>query len=173
VLTFHLGIRVIMPGNKRTTCVDKQGDEFEVAEATLEDRWALVEMYDCFTPKAITQGLPPINAEARYQWIKNLLENGENFLAWHQGRLVGHSSIIVDSVRGDAEYLIFVDRSCRNRGMGSELTRAAIQRARDLALSSIWLTVEALNFRAIKLYKNIGFAFCDSGERERTMILRL
>ncbi len=42
-----------------------------------------------------------------------------------------------------------------------------------MGLKSIWLTVEALNFRAIKLYKKMGFEFADSGERERTMILEL
>lgn len=162
-----------MPGATGVKCVDKRGVEFEITYGGFEDRWVLAEMYDCFTPKAITQGLPPANAEARYQWIKSFLENGENFLAWSEGRLVGHASLIVDMAKLDGEYLIFMDQSCRNRGMGTELTRAAIQRARELGLNTIWLTVEALNFRAIKLYRKMGFVFSDAGERERTMILRL
>jgi len=162
-----------MRGANGIRCVDKRGVKFEVAYGGLEDKWALVEMYDCFTPKAITQGLPPANTEARYQWIKGLLENGENFLAWRQGKLVGHASIIVDMAKKEGEYLIFMNQSCRNRGMGTELTRAAIERARSIGLNNVWLTVEALNFRAIKLYKKMGFVFRDSGERERTMILRL
>ncbi|MBI4964302.1 MAG: GNAT family N-acetyltransferase [Desulfomonile tiedjei] len=162
-----------MPDRNGIKRVDKRGEEFEITNSGFEERWALVEMYDRFTPKAITQGLPPANTDARYQWINSLLENGENFLAWHQGKLVGHASIIVDTAKRDGEYLIFMDQSCRNRGMGTELTRAAIEKARDMGLNRVWLTVEALNFRAIKLYRKMGFVFCDSGERERTMILQL
>jgi RimJ/RimL family protein N-acetyltransferase len=162
-----------MPGESRIKCVDKEGVEFEVTYGGFEDREAIEEMYHRFTPKAMTQGLPPANDQARNQWIQILLDNGENFLAWREGKLMGHASIIVDKAGGAGEYLIFMDQSCRNRGMGTELTRLALQKAREIGLKTVWLTVEALNFRAIKMYKKIGFAFCDAGERERTMILRL
>jgi len=162
-----------MAEESRTTCVDKLGDEFEVTYGTLADSAALVAMYERFSPKAITQGLPPTDDAARAEWVSKLLETGENFLAWKKGVVVGHSCLIADHSRRDGEYLIFVDRSCRHRGMGTVLTRLAIGRGRDLKLGSIWLTVEALNFRAIKLYRNMGFVFCDAGERERTMNLGL
>lgn len=154
-------------------CLDKLGGAFEVTYATLADRPALLAMYDIFSPKALTQGLPPGNDAARLQWVTQLLENGENFLAWSLGAVVGHASLIVDFPRGDCEYLIFVLQSCRHRGMGTELTRLAVERARELKLRTIWLTVEALNFKAIKLYRKMGFVFCDAGERERTMTLGL
>lgn len=162
-----------MAEETRIRCVDKLGDEFDVTYGTLADKSALVLMYERFSPKAITQGLPPIDAAARYEWISKLLETGENFLAWKEGDVVGHSSLIVDRNKGDGEYLIFVEQSCRHRGMGTVLTRLAVERGRDLKLNCIWLTVEALNFRAIKLYRKMGFVFCDAGERERTMNLGL
>jgi GNAT superfamily N-acetyltransferase len=154
-------------------CLDKLGGEFDVTYATMADTSALVAMYDTFSPKALTQGLPPSDDTARFQWVTKLLETGENFLAWSQGAVVGHASLIVDLDKRDCEYLIFVLQSCRHRGMGTVLTRLAVERARELKLRSIWLTVEALNFRAIKLYRNMGFVFCDAGERERTMMLGL
>jgi GNAT superfamily N-acetyltransferase len=154
-------------------CIDKLGGEFDVTYATLADRPALVAMYDTFSPKALTQGLPPSDDAARFQWVTQLLESGENFLAWSLGTVVGHASLIVDRNKCDCEYLIFVLQSCRHRGMGTVLTRLAVERARELKLGTIWLTVEALNFRAIKLYRNMGFVFCDAGERERTMTLGL
>lgn len=134
---------------------------------------AAVEMYDGFVPKGQVQGLPPTGTEARRAWVKQLFDTGENFLAWQGGKVIGHSSLILDPRREDAEYLIFVHQDFWRRGIGTELTRRVIDRARRLRLKSIWLTVEALNFRAIRLYRRAGFLFCDSGERERTMILHL
>jgi len=133
----------------------------------------VVALYDAFSSGRQTQGLPPASREARQAWSDGLFDVGENFLAWHAGKVVGHCCLIVDPRRGDAEYLIFVHPDFWCRGIGKELTRRSIQRARQLQLRYVWLTVEALNFRAIRLYRKAGFIFCDTGERERTMILKL
>jgi len=45
----------------------------------------------------------------------------------------------------------------RGRGLGRLLVRQAIQRARDLALSSVTLAVDAANQRAGRLYESMGF----------------
>jgi ribosomal protein S18 acetylase RimI-like enzyme len=161
-----------MVGEKPIQCADKMGDRFELTVFSAEDRQALIEMYDQFSPKAITQGLPPADDRARHNWIGSLIEQGENFLAWQGGVVVGHSSLLPAEKGQDGEYLIFVNSPYRNRGLGTALTRVAVERAVELGLESVWLTVEALNFRAIKLYKKIGFTFCDAGERERTMVLK-
>ncbi|MDQ7782278.1 MAG: GNAT family N-acetyltransferase [Desulfomonilaceae bacterium] len=158
---------------KFTSFTDKQGDRYDLAPFAWEHRKALTEMYDSFTPKAITQGLPPADARARGKWIAHLLDAGENFLAWQGDKVVGHSCLIPESDGHRGEYVIFVDKQYRNRGLGIALTRLAVHRAEELKMEAVWLTVEALNFKAIKLYKRIGFVFCDTGERERTMILRL
>ncbi len=162
-----------MVDEKPITFVDKMGDQFELTVFTSADRLALAEMYDRFSPKAITQGLPPMDDQARCDWISNLVERGESFLAWQAGLVVGHCCLIGTQDGQDGEYLIFVDRNFRNRGLGTALTRVAVERAVERGLESMWLTVEALNFRAIKLYKKIGFVFCDTRERERTMVLKL
>jgi RimJ/RimL family protein N-acetyltransferase len=162
-----------MADKDRKAFTDKFGETYEVSLATMSDKWALADMYDSFSPKAITQGLPPADDNARLKWITELLTTGVNFIAWQKGQAVGHSSLILDPRRDDGEYLIFVNGAFWNRGLGTELTSVALKKAEELRLASVWLTVEALNFRAIKLYKKMGFVFCDSGERERTMILRL
>lgn len=154
-------------------CTDKNGCTFEIGGVPPELRADLVEMYDNFSPKAVTQGLPPLEKGLRHKWVDNLLEVGRNFGVWRTGKLIGHASLIIDPEKNDGEYLIFVYREHRNKGLGTELTRMVIKEAIDLGLDSIWLTVEALNFRAINLYKKLGFNFCDFGERERTMCLRL
>ena len=156
-----------------TTFLDSQGDRFDLSPYSEECQEALKKMYDNFTPKAITQGLPPANAQARLEWVEYLIETGENFLAWMGDEVVGHCALIPETDRSRGEYLIFVDQPYRNRGLGTALTELAIRQAGKLEMEAVWLTVEALNFKAVKLYRKIGFVFCDSGERERTMILRL
>lgn len=156
-----------------TTFVDRQGDMFDLGPYASEHRDALTEMYDGFTPKSITQGLPPANDQRRHEWVAHLLDSGENFLARLAGKVVGHSCLIRADDGRNGEYIIFIDQPYRNRGLGTALTRLTIRRAQEMKMEAVWLTVEALNFKAVKLYRKIGFVFCDAGERERTMILRL
>jgi ribosomal protein S18 acetylase RimI-like enzyme len=130
-------------------------------------------MYDSFSPKGESQGLPPPDDDERRRWIEDLICGARNFVAEQDGKVVGHSALLPDFDKGDAEYIIFVSQHCRNRGLGTALTSMAAERARTLGLTRIWLTVESYNFRAIKLYRRAGFVFLDRGERERTMILSL
>jgi len=156
-------------------CIDKQGKLFEVKKYSPEDYASLESMYTNFYPKGKFQGMPPLKDDASRKWIKGLLENGENLLAWQDGKTVGHLVVLPDFKKGDAEYLIFVSHPNRGRGIGSALTRTVIQHVKNLGLTSIWLTVGATNFRAIALYKKFGFIFSnpDLVETERKMILRL
>lgn len=169
----QLGCRAVMPEFSSKTIRDKSGRTLELSCCTMGDIQGLVNMYEAFSPKAITQGLPPFEADARVAWIRNLLEKGQNFQAKEGDDVIGHSSLIAHPGESRGEYVIFVNQKFRNSGLGTALTQLTVERARELGLEAIWLTVEALNFRAIKLYKKVGFQFCDSGERERTMILRL
>ena len=122
---------------------------------------------------AISQGLPPAKQEVRDEWIVRLAEFGRNCLAWADGEPVGHSAVIPDFNRGDGEYIVFVREPYRNRGIGTALTELTLELSRSIGLTRVWLTVEAFNFRAIRLYLNAGFTLVDEFERERTMILRL
>ncbi|HUU80973.1 MAG TPA: GNAT family N-acetyltransferase [Acidobacteriota bacterium] len=162
-----------MEPETRLICIDKKGCSFEVGVCCLEDLQCLLDMYEMFSPRPVSQGLPPASPEALRNWIKGLLEAGENLLAWRDERVVGHAALIPDYVKGDCEFIIFVGPSYRNRGIGAELTRLGIERAKKRSLESVWLTVETYNFRAVKLYKKFRFEFCDRSECERIMILKL
>ncbi len=153
-------------------CIDKKGCPFEVRAYRPEDYSHLAEMYDAFSPKAKFQGVPPYEKEVCEKWIKGLIEGGDNFLAWQEGRVIGHGAVLPDFNKGDAEFLIFVSQFHQERGVGSALTRAAVARAESLRLKTVWLTVDAYNFKATRLYKKIGFEFCESycGDSERLMI---
>ncbi len=162
-----------MSGPWRVTRLDKTGRPFETSTCRLADGQCLAAMYNFFSPKAVHQGLPPADEEARRVWIEGLLERGQNFLAWVDDQVVGHAGLLPDYDEGKAEFIIFVIRAHRHRGLGSALTALAIQRARELGLKLIWLTVETYNFTAIRLYQKFGFEFCESCECERKMLLRL
>jgi ribosomal protein S18 acetylase RimI-like enzyme len=154
--------------------VDKNGIPFVVRRFSWDDYTSLVSMYDSFSPKAKFQGMPPLEKETSRQWIKGLLEKGENFLAWREGKVIGHVVVIPDRNIKDGEYLIFVSQGQRNRGVGSRLTKMAVENSKALGLEKIWLVVGAYNFMAINLYKKFGFDFCEKTcESEKEMILWL
>jgi len=162
-----------MAAIEKIRCVDRFGWHFELAEIDSRGLPDLVEMYGRFSPRAISQGLPPAHDRDLRQWIDKLIAKAMNFVAWQDGQPVGHAAIVHDLDRLDGEYIVFVIQPYRNRGLGSALTALAMDKARAVGLKCVWLTVEAYNFRAIKVYRKAGFRFSDEGERERTMFLGL
>ncbi len=153
--------------------VDKLGCPFEIVRYGAGELDDIARMYDSFIPEAIAQGLPPSNRDARIKWIEGLLETGINLVALQDNRVTGHCALIPDRTITDGEYLIFVGGPYRKRGFATELTRGAVSEGRRMGLRTVWLTVEANNFRAIKLYRKIGFVFRDKGMLERKMELEI
>ncbi len=139
--------------------IDKNGNSFKVRQYNPADYVHLSMMYDTFSPKARFQGMPPYEKNPRETWLKKLILDGENILAWQDKKVIGHVVVLPGFEKYDAEYLIFIIQSNRGTGIGGALTQAAIKRAESLGLKSIWLLVDAYNFRATKLYKKYGFSF--------------
>ncbi len=162
-----------MDETEQKTFLDKLGRPFTVVGCGIEDILRLLDMYDTFMPEEVAQGLPPTDKQARLAWIRTLLERGENYAAIIGGKVVGHGVLMPGRERNEGEYVIFVVRPYRKRGLATALTEMAIQRAKALGLRSVWLTVESDNFKAIKLYTKMGFRFCDEGLSERQMALLL
>lgn len=168
-----IGLARTMDSEKRSHHVDKLGDPFEAGRCDDDCLTQVLDMYGAFTPKAVAQGLPPADEKARRAWLQHLFRSAENFAAWKSGKPVGHCALITDMDRLDAEYLIFVLGPHQNRGIGTVLTAMAVHRAIQLSLKNLWLTVEVYNFRAVRMYKNAGFQFCDECDNERTMLKML
>jgi|SRR5208282_5108330 len=164
---------MILNPDKHIIKTDKSGVSFEMCPCSTEHFSALLEMYNIFSPKPASQGLPPQDPEVCNNWVKQLCSIGMNFLAWRNDRVIGHSALIPDPNVKSGEFVIFVDQNVRNLGVGTELTRLTIQVARELSFDSIWLTVENSNLIAIKLYRNFGFQFRDEDIYERIMLLKL
>jgi RimJ/RimL family protein N-acetyltransferase len=158
---------------KRITKTDKSGKSFEIGISCAEDFASLLEMYRVFSPKPASQGLPPEDPEICHDWVKKLFEMGQNLLAWRGNHLVGHAALIPDMKGKSGEFVIFVDQDHRNLGVGTELTRFTLEKSKQLGFESVWLTVNVTNFIAIKLYKKLGFEYCDMDNYERVMSIKL
>ncbi len=158
---------------KRLRSTDKSGKPFEIGIGCAEDLPPLMEMYRIFSPKPASQGLPPEDPETCHNWVKKLFEIGENLLAWKGNGVIGHAALVPDLKGKSGEFVIFVDQNERNLGIGTELTRVSLERAKRLGFDSVWLTVNVSNFAAVKLYRKVGFEYSDMDTYERMMRVKL
>ena len=164
---------MLMDKTEHITFKDRSGQPFSVGAGNAADLSLIMDMYRVFSPKPASQGLPPEDPETCEKWVKDILEVGLNILARRGARIIGHAALIPDGKGQTGEFIIFVHQDCRNLGVGTELTRWAFDRARGLGLQSIWLTVAMNNFIAIRLYRKLGFDYCELDECERTMSIRI
>jgi diamine N-acetyltransferase len=79
----------------------------------------------------------------------------------------------LDLGRLSGEFVIFVHQDYRNLGIGTELTRLTLKKAKDLGFNTVWLTVAITNVIAMRLYRRVGFEYCDMDDCERTMMIKL
>ncbi len=152
---------------------DKFGKPFEIGIGFAEDIASVLEMYRIFSPKPASQGLPPEDPETCQNWVKTLFKIGVNGLSWRGGSVIGHAAVIPDVKGKSGELVIFVVQDQRNLGVGTELARFILEKFGDLDFELVWLTVRVSNFIAIKLYKKVGFEFCDADRYERVMAMKL
>jgi len=162
-----------MMKSERIRRTDKHGKPFEIGIGCAEDMAHVLQMYCIFSPRPASQGLPPQDPETCQNWVETLFKIGVNGLSWRDGRVIGHAALIPD-VRGKSgELVIFVDQNHRNRGIGTDLTRFTLEEFGQRGFEVAWLTVRLTNFIAIKLYRKLGFEFCDKDSYERVMGIKL
>ncbi len=158
---------------ERITKTDKSGRPFKIGISCVEDFPSLLEMYRTFSPKPASQGLPPEDPETCQRWLKTLFRIGLNALAWRGNGVIGHVALIPDARGKSGELVIFVEQNHRNLGVGTELARFILEKFGALHYELVWLTVRVSNFVAIKLYRKVGFEFCDTDSYERVMAIKL
>jgi diamine N-acetyltransferase len=158
------------------TRYDVAGDPFGVRRFHESDRADLEDFYDGFHPQRAAQGLPPTGRVRIGRWLRHVLPRGVQLTAWRGDTLIGHALVVPTDRPGVGEYAVFLHQSQRGRGVGTELTRAAIESAREAGFASLWLTVEPGNRPAVRAYERVGFRFRPattfSSEAEMTLNLR-
>jgi len=96
-------------------------------------------------------------------YYKNMLRQHGSFVlgAFNNQDAVGYLSVEVNpatKLRHTAHLNMGVDEAFRGKGVGCQLLRAAIEKARSEAIIEIiYLMVRADHFGAIKLYESSGF----------------
>ena len=158
---------------ERLRRTDKFGESFEIGIARADDLPSVQGMYCIFSPKPGSQGLPPEDPEKCQDWVRTLFEIGVNGLAWRSDSVIGHVALIPNVRFESGELVIFVHQDHRNLRIGTELAKFTLEKFAQLGFGVAWLTVRVTNFIAIKLYRNLGFDFCDTDSYERVMAIKL
>lgn len=142
-----------------------------VTARRLTDTGALVALYLAFDPADRAQGVPPTGEDAIREWVDRITcEGSVNVVARHDGRTVGHATLVGD---GEYELAIFVLHSYQGAGIGTELLRTTLGAACEADIERVWLSVERWNRPAIALYETVGFEHVDNPSFGMEMTLQL
>lgn len=101
--------------------------------------------------------------EEERRWFERGIETGMRYLvARIDGKVVGGASLRrhTDKRAHVAEYGTFIRDGYRNLGLGTILTKAFVEIARDNELEILQLSVYATNERAFHVYKKCGYKEC-------------
>ena len=138
-----------------------------------DDYRLLTEMYQGFEPKEQSQGLPARLEQQREGWLRYMANKGINLLAIMEGKVVGHAALFEMEHGLRYEYLIFVHQDYQDRGVGTALTEMIKELAQEMGFDQIWLTVAAINRKAIHVYQKVGFCIVGPRDFECVMMLPL
>jgi ribosomal protein S18 acetylase RimI-like enzyme len=152
---------------------DKGGAPFVIRLYQHKDYPSLTEMYRGFEPKEWSQGLPSQSEHKREEWLRYMVGEGVNIVAVMEEKIVGHAALFEMERDKSYEYLIFVHQHYQDRGIGTALTQAMRELAQEMGYSKIWLTVGAINLKAIHVYEKVGFCVLGPRDIECVMILDL
>lgn len=143
-----------------------------VREFTSSDYDSLVKMYTSLEVEDQTMGVPPQQKKALEQWLDHILADGWSLIATHNNRIVGHA-VVTPKSKKDPEFVIFVHRKYRDRGIGTEMVKQVLARTETMDYRSIVLDVARTNKRAINVYKNIGFDIASETKMHKQMQMPL
>ncbi len=126
---------------------------FEAKEVTDE----LMAAFQRLVPQLSSSNPPPTRAE-----LQDIVESQATilFVARADGELVGSLSLAVFRIPTGARAWIedvVVDQSARGKGIGEALTRAALDRAKELGVKTVDLTSRPSREAANRLYQRVGF----------------
>ncbi|QGN07064.1 GNAT family N-acetyltransferase [Halorhabdus sp. CBA1104] len=148
---------------------DEAGRSIRI-ERGIDDRAALVGMYESYAPHHRAQGLPPVGQARIEEWLDTVSE-GLNVVAWHGDRAVGHSALLGGA--DDHELMIFVHQNYRLSGTGSRLIRSLLAYGYAQGVETVWLCVRPSNTIAVSLYESVGFERAEERGSDLEMTLAL
>ena len=138
----------------------------EVSLATAADVDELTAAFERLVPQ-LSRSNPPPARDAVAEMLASPVTS--QFVARDDGRILGVATLIVfripTAMRAWIEDVI-TDEAARGQGVGEALTRAMLDRARELGCTTVDLTSRPSREAANRLYQRIGF------ERRETNVYR-
>jgi RimJ/RimL family protein N-acetyltransferase len=143
-------------GFKPTEVRTRKGRTLTVQVYSSEDFGTLVEMYSNFEPKRVAQGLPPSDVPRIARWLDQLQNSSHALLAFDGKKIVAHT-LLCPIRQDEVEFTIFVLQDYREEGLGTVLSELTMAWAFGMGLTKVFLTTELSNYRAIGLFRKLGF----------------
>ncbi len=159
---------VFQPTEVRT----RKGRKLEVRAYAGGDFAALLEMYASFEPKRVAQGLPPPDVPRITGWLEQLQKKSSQLLAWDGTKIVAHT-ILCPIRLPEIEFTIFVHQDYREETLGTAMTELTLAWSLEMGFSKVLLTTEFSNYRAIGLFRKLGFRTSSSYGDECEMAVDL
>lgn len=150
----------------------RTGRVFAVRAYSSGDFEVLVGMYRSFEPKRVAQGLPPPDVPRIAHWLGHLQNSSHALLAFEGEKAVAHA-ILCPINKNHVEYTIFVLQDYREEGLGTVLSKLALDWALEMGFTTAFLATETSNFAAIGLFRKLGFLTKSSDGDECEMNLDL
>jgi RimJ/RimL family protein N-acetyltransferase len=156
------------PAQART----RKGRALEVRSYSCDDFATLVEMYSSFEPKRVAQGLPPPDVPRITGWLEQLQKKSYQLLAFDGKKIAAHT-ILCPIRQPEIEFTIFVHQDYREETLGTAMTELTLAWSLELGFSKVLLTTEFSNYRAIGLFRKLGFRTSSSYGDECEMVVDL
>ena len=157
---------------KPTEVRTRKGRKLEVRAHTGEDFAALVGMYASFEPKRVAQGLPPPDLPRITGRLEQLQKKSYQLLAFDGTKIVAHT-ILCPIRQPEIEFTIFVHQGYREETLGTAMSKLTLAWSLEMGFSKVLLTTEFSNYRAIGLFRKIGFHTSSSYGDECEMVVDL
>jgi CBS domain-containing protein/GNAT superfamily N-acetyltransferase len=143
--------------------VDKKREPILIKNLDENQGEGLGRMYLEKVPRNSFNGLPPLRNDRCSAWVAGMVTGGPKLVAvsFEKG-IVGHTALF-PMENNTCEMIIVVSPAFQNRGIGTQLTRCAMQLANEAGFDKIWLSVGAQNYIARHIYSRCGFVslLCD------------
>jgi L-amino acid N-acyltransferase YncA len=133
-------------------------------DATIDDLPAITQIYNATIPsRMVTADLEPVTIESRRAWFDAHQQSARPIWVLCDAAGVVRAWLSFDpfhsrpAYSGTAMVAIYVDAPHQRQGLGRQLLRAAIARARAMALHTLLGYIFAHNEPSLRLFESHGF----------------
>ncbi|MBW1744690.1 MAG: GNAT family N-acetyltransferase, partial [Deltaproteobacteria bacterium] len=118
---------------------DKRGRLYQVRAYEAGDFEDLKEMYNVFEPEGTKCDLPPPDDQVRLRWLHYVVSDLFSVLTTHNNKVVGHCALDLSCSPSCPEYLIFIRKGFRARGIGTALSEVMRRLAEEAGCEKVAL----------------------------------